>query len=76
MAEPRTKAPKSASGRAPSRTGTSARDDGPAEAPSTISQEAIARRAYEIAQGPEAGSDEENWLRAENELRRRSGRSG
>ena len=39
---------------------------------SSVSPEDIARRAYEIAQGPEAGSDEENWLRAEVELRSRS----
>jgi hypothetical protein len=40
-----------------------------------ISRDEIARRAYEIAHGAEAGSDEENWLRAERELRSRS-RSG
>jgi hypothetical protein len=34
-----------------------------------LSREEIARRAYEIAQGDDAGSDEENWLRAETELR-------
>lgn len=32
------------------------------------SQEAIARRAYEISQGESPGSDEENWRRAEREL--------
>lgn len=32
--------------------------------------EAIRRRAYEISQGPDAGTPEENWLRAEEELRR------
>jgi hypothetical protein len=37
----------------------------------TVSREEIAQRAYEIAHGPEAGSDEENWLRAEHELRGR-----
>ncbi|HEY7207733.1 MAG TPA: hypothetical protein VH416_05785 [Gaiellaceae bacterium] len=31
--------------------------------------EAIARRAYEISQSPEAGTPEENWLRAVQELR-------
>jgi Protein of unknown function (DUF2934) len=36
----------------------------------TLSREEIARRAYEIAQSEAAGSDEENWLRAEAELRR------
>jgi hypothetical protein len=29
----------------------------------------IARRAYEISQSASAGDDEENWLRAERELR-------
>ena len=29
----------------------------------------IAFRAYEISQGPDAGSDEENWHRAARELR-------
>ena len=28
----------------------------------------IARRAYELSLEPEAGTDEENWLRAEREL--------
>ena len=32
--------------------------------------EAVRQRAYEISQGPDAGTDEENWLRAEEELRR------
>jgi hypothetical protein len=32
-------------------------------------QDEIARRAYEISQGSDAGSDEENWRRAEEELR-------
>ena len=32
--------------------------------------EAIRHRAYEISQGPDAGTEEENWLRAEEELRR------
>ena len=29
----------------------------------------IARRAYEISQGDDAGDDAENWLRAEREVR-------
>jgi hypothetical protein len=29
----------------------------------------IARRAYEISQGADAGDDAENWLRAEREVR-------
>jgi hypothetical protein len=34
-----------------------------------VNDEAIARRAYEISQSHEAGSDDENWRRAEAELR-------
>jgi hypothetical protein len=34
-----------------------------------ITHEAIARRAYEISQSPEGRSPEENWFRAERELR-------
>ena len=30
--------------------------------------DAIARRAYEISQGHDAGTPEENWSRAESEL--------
>jgi hypothetical protein len=32
--------------------------------------EAIRRRAHEISLSPDAGTAEENWLRAEDELRR------
>ena len=35
-----------------------------------IAEEDIARRAYEISQSDESGTDEENWRRAEEELRR------
>jgi hypothetical protein len=34
--------------------------------------EAIRRRAYEISQQPDSGSDSENWARAERELTRGS----
>jgi hypothetical protein len=34
-----------------------------------VNDEAVARRAYEISQSHEAGSDDENWRRAEAELR-------
>lgn len=34
-----------------------------------ISEEVIAKRAYEISQTEEAGTSEENWARAEHELR-------
>ena len=32
-------------------------------------EDAIARRAYEISQSEEAGTPEENWQRAEHQLR-------
>jgi hypothetical protein len=35
----------------------------------TITGEAIARRAFEIYSSGHGGSAEQNWLRAENELR-------
>lgn len=34
----------------------------------TVTRERIAERAYLISQSEQAGSDEENWLRAEQEL--------
>ncbi len=34
-----------------------------------ISHEMIARRAYEISQSPQCGSQLDNWIRAERELR-------
>ena len=37
-----------------------------------VTQEQIARRAYEISQSPTAGTPEENWYRAERELRARA----
>jgi hypothetical protein len=33
-----------------------------------ITEAMIAQRAYKISQGPDAGSSEENWQRAEEEL--------
>lgn len=33
-----------------------------------VLRDRIAHRAYEISQTDEAGTDEENWLRAEREL--------
>ncbi len=36
---------------------------------SDVTYEDVARRAYEISQGEGAGSPEENWARAERELR-------
>jgi hypothetical protein len=43
-------------------------DDGDGD-PDQVMRERIAERAYWISQSEEAGSDEENWLRAEEELR-------
>ena len=37
-----------------------------------ITKEMIAERAYHISQSGEGGTDEENWLQAEAELRQRS----
>jgi hypothetical protein len=34
-----------------------------------ITHDMIARRAYEISQSPNCGSELDNWLRAERELR-------
>jgi len=34
-----------------------------------VAREDVARRAYEISQSAEAGTPEENWHRAERELR-------
>ena len=36
------------------------------------SREEVERRAYELSQRPDSGTPEENWRRAEEELRRRS----
>jgi len=38
-------------------------------APKVVTYEMIARRAYEISQSPERGSDFDNWIRAERELK-------
>ena len=40
-----------------------------AEAEIELDEEETAVRAYHIAHSPHRGSDEENWLRAERELR-------
>ena len=37
-----------------------------------VTHDQIARRAYEISQSANAGSPEENWYRAERELRARA----
>jgi hypothetical protein len=36
---------------------------------SGVIAEMIRQRAYEISQGPDGGTPEENWARAERELR-------
>lgn len=35
----------------------------------STSEDLIRRRAYEISQGPDAGTADENWARAEREVR-------
>ena len=41
-------------------------EDDPSRKP--VTRERIAERAYLISQSDQAGTDEENWLRAEREL--------
>jgi hypothetical protein len=41
----------------------------PTAAKPVITHEAIAKRAFEISCGPNCGSEFDNWLRAERELR-------
>ena len=50
--------------------------DAPADAasgtptpPGDLLDELVRRRAFEISQSPEAGTPEENWARAEREIR-------
>jgi hypothetical protein len=38
-----------------------------------VTDEQIRQRAYEISQGPDGGTEEENWVRAEQELRSENG---
>ena len=61
---PRAAAPKSAS---PAPAAAAAAAARPASKP--VTQELIARRAYEIWASGQGGSDIENWIRAERELR-------
>jgi len=37
-----------------------------------LDEDAVRQRAFEISQSEQAGTDEENWRRAEDELRSRS----
>ena len=40
-----------------------------ADTTTEVTEEQIRHRAYEISQGADARTDEENWIRAEQELR-------
>jgi len=53
----------------PSRTSTTSRSF---TSPRQVTQEQIARRAYEISQSGTGGTPEDNWFRAERELRARA----
>jgi hypothetical protein len=68
MSETGTKRKRTASKLATSETETTRTDVAQREDVG-VSRDAIAQRAYEIAHGDGAGSDEQNWLRAEQELR-------
>jgi hypothetical protein len=72
MAEPRKRQSPgaSASGSAPSKKPTTRK---PRTRAREISADGIAERAYAISLSDACGSPEENWLRAEKELRRASG---
>ena len=54
---------------APAAKAVSAAAAAVAPAPKLITQEMIAVRAFEISCGPNCGSEFDNWLRAERELR-------
>ena len=45
----------------------------PGDTGTEITDEQIRQRAYEISQGADGGTEEENWLRAEQELRGENG---
>jgi hypothetical protein len=70
MPEPRTRSPRKSPARTPTSEPTPTRGGGDAKAADGApTHDEIARRAHEIAHGADAGSDDENWLRAEQELR-------
>jgi hypothetical protein len=75
MSETGTKRKKATTKLATSETETT-RTDAALGEDASVSREAIARRAYEIAHSDGAGSDDENWLRAEQELRGSPNTSG
>jgi hypothetical protein len=41
----------------------------PKAQPKAVTYEMIAKRAYEISRSPQGGSEFDNWIRAERELR-------
>jgi hypothetical protein len=70
MSEPRTRSPRKTAAKVPTSESTLTRGGETAEAAERApSHDEIAARAHEIAHGPDAGRDDENWLRAERELR-------
>jgi len=68
MAAKEKKAEGTATTTAPKKT-TARRTTKKASAASEVTYEMIAERAYHIAHSGEGGTDEENWHRAEAELR-------
>ena len=56
----------------PSRVGGSSTSLSGGGAKRTITQEMIAKRAYEIYASGKGGTQQENWFRAERELRGQS----
>lgn len=74
--EPKARKPRASSTRSkkskdahPAGDAVSAQDDaGGASASRQPTREMIELRAYEISQSDQAGTDEENWVRAEREL--------
>jgi Protein of unknown function (DUF2934) len=70
MSEPRTRSPRKTAATIPTSESTLTGVGETAEAAERVpSHDEIAARAHEIAHGPDGGSAEENWLRAERELR-------
>jgi DUF2934 family protein len=67
MAAKETKAEAVVTGKPTTRGATSRKAAAP-----EITQEMVAERAYHISQSGEGGTDEENWHRAEAELRQGS----
>ena len=68
MSEPRARSPRKLAAKVATPDAPRARGRAAAET-AAVSHDEIARRAYELAHGEHAGTDEENWLRAEQQLR-------